>query len=168
MKNSLFLKILLIITIIVVFEGSIIFDQDVLSIDKIISRTLKTEGNETKSRVIFEGDVYLMYDSFIDFKADKIIFDYIDTDKIKHIELLCNVVMKSTKRREIIIHSQKASSDNFNLYIDFAENVSVVFKSGLEIRPKNVRYHFISGEMENLEENDILSICPQYHSDITI
>ncbi len=113
---------------------------------QFVSYIIKTEGDENKGVITFEGNVELKYNYRINFYADKIVVDYLEGNKINYIEMTGNVLMR---KGEVAIMSQKAFSDNFQLYIKFVENV-IFSRNGLEVKSKNIKYHFILDKIEEI------------------
>lgn len=102
---------------------------------------------EAVKKIVYQGQVTLRYDILTEFRADSVIIEFSDEDKFKDIQILGNVYML---RGPIIIRSQQAFSDNFRVYVDFKDSISVI-GAGPEIKPGKLRYYFL---LDRLEASD--------------
>lgn len=100
--------------------------------------TLMWEGDERHRRVVFEGRVNFGCRNSVIFHADKLIIDYKEGNKLEYFEFIGNVLMKKCN---VLIRSQRAFSYNFDIYIEFAENV-IVKENDLEFKAEKYRYYF--------------------------
>jgi len=107
----------------------------------IDSERIKTEG---KDRIIFEGSVVLRRDELTTFHADKVIVEISDGEKVASIQIVGKVTMEGLR---MTVRSDMAFSDNFGLYVDFFQNITVTFIDGKELKPKKLRYSFETGDI---------------------
>jgi len=107
----------------------------------IDSERIKTEG---KDRIIFEGSVVLRHDELTTFHADKVILEISDGKKVASIQMVGKVTMEGLR---MMIRSDMAFSDDFDLYVDFFQNTTVTFIDGRELKPKKLRYSFKTGDI---------------------
>jgi hypothetical protein len=107
----------------------------------IVADTIKTEG---KDKIIFEGSVALRRDALTTFCANKVTIEISNGEKVASVQMVGKVSME---RREIVIRSERAYSDNFDLYIDFSQNITVTLIDGRKLKPKKLRYSFKTSDI---------------------
>jgi hypothetical protein len=112
-----------------------------------IDMTSDTARKEGENKIIFEGSVALTRDNTT-FYADKVTMEVSDLPgRISRVEMTGKVRMT---KPGLTIHSQRAESDNFGLYIDFRE--ATLTPGGPVIN--KARYWFDSGKILYEWEND--------------
>ncbi len=107
----------------------------------IESEAIKMEG---KDKIIFEGSVVLRRNELTTFHANKVIVETSDGKKVASIQMVGKVSME---RKGIVIRSERAFSDNFDLYVDFSQNITLTFTDGREVKPIKLRYSFKTGDI---------------------
>lgn len=108
---------------------------------KIAADRVEPEG---KNRIVFKGSVVLRRDGLPTFYANEVKMEISDDRKLESVRMIGKVSMEGIG---VMIHSERAFSDNFDLYVDFLENITITLKGGKELKPKKLRYSFKTGNL---------------------